>query len=228
MTGMDEHVAPTPVALKALRERTINTLCEYFANDSLELAYFESRLDRAHRAATLAELQVLTADLQTLAAEKPSDAPQTAPVRRAASALAQRASQILIAVMGGVARRGRWAPAQHTYVFAFWGGAELDFREADLPAGVTEVTVIAVMGGAEIKVPPDLHVETGGIAIMGGFEHMGTAAPASSNMPTLRINGLALMGGVDIQVRLPGETSRDARQRERDEKRRLRDEWRDR
>jgi hypothetical protein len=222
---MDENLAPTPIVLNAQRERTINSLCEYFANDALELAEFEQRLDRAHRAATIADLQALTADLPAIATR----GPETAPARRTVtSVITQRANQLLVAVMGGVSRRGRWTPAKHTVVLAFWGGADLDFREADLPPGVTELTVIAVMGGAEIKVPPGLNVETGGIAIMGGFEHMGSGEAPPPDVATLRINGLAVMGGVDIQVRLPGESSKDARARRKEEARRLRDEWRDR
>jgi hypothetical protein len=77
-------------------------------------------------------------------------------------------------------------------------------------------------------VPPGLNVETGGIAIMGGFEHMGSGEAPPPDVATLRINGLAVMGGVDIQVRLPGESSKDARARRKEEARRLRDEWRDR
>jgi hypothetical protein len=221
---MDENLAPTPVLLNAQRERTINSLCEYFANDALELAEFEQRLDRAHRAGTMADLQALTSDLPALTTPILET---TTPARRTVTGvIAQRANQLLVAVMGGVVRRGRWTPAKHTVVLAFWGGADLDFREADLPPGVTEVTVIAVMGGCEIKVPPGLNVETGGIAIMGGFEHSGSSHAPSPDEPTLRINGLAVMGGVEIQVRLPGESSRDARARRKEEARRLRDEWR--
>jgi hypothetical protein len=221
---MDEHVTPTPVALNAQRERTINTLCEFFANDSLELADFEQRLDRAHRATSLADLEKLTADLQVAA---PAGAPAAPPaVRRPLGALQRAARQLLVAVMGGVTRKGRWTPAQHTVLLAFWGGAELDFRDADLAPGVTEVTIIAVMGGASVVVPPNLNVETGGIAIMGGFDHRGTGETPSADSPTLRVNGLAVMGGVDIQVRQPGESEREARQRQREERRRLRDDWR--
>ncbi len=222
---MDENLAPTPVALNAQRERTINSLCEYFANDAIELAEFEQRLDRAHRATSMADLQLLTSDMPALT----DPVAQTVPARRTVtSVISQRANQLLVAVMGGVVRRGRWTPAKHTVVLAFWGGADLDFREADLPPGVTEITVIAVMGGAEIKVPPGLNVETGGIAIMGGFEHLGSSEAPSPDRPTLRINGLAVMGGVDIKVRLPGESSKDARVRQKEEARRLRDDWRDR
>jgi len=68
-------------------------------------------------------------------------------------------------------------------------------------------------------------VESQGIAIMGGFEHKGDEYHnPDPHAPTLRITGLAIMGGVEVTVRLPGETARDARRRrklERRERRRL-------
>ena len=98
-------------------------------------------------------------------------------------------------------------------------------RDAVMPPGVTEVQVFTMWGGVEIIVPPDMHVESHGIALLGGFEHMAQGATASDpHAPKLRITGVAIMGGVEITVRHPGETARDARQRrrlERRERRRL-------
>lgn len=78
------------------------------------------------------------------------------------------------------------------------------------------MNVLAVMGGVEIIVPPDMAVEVDGMALLGGFDHQ-TNAPLRSNpeLPTLRVRGLALMGGVEVKVRLPGESSREARSRRR-------------
>jgi hypothetical protein len=42
----------------------------------------------------------------------------------------------------------------------------------------------------------------------------------------LSINGFALMGGVDLKVQRPGETNKDTKRREREERRRLRDQSR--
>jgi hypothetical protein len=42
-----------------------------------------------------------------------------------------------------------------------------------------------------------------------------------SEAPLLRVTGLALMGGVQIEMRLPGESQRDARKRRRRERREL-------
>ena len=101
------------------------------------------------------------------------------------------------------------------------GGASLDFREALLPPGETEVTLIAIMGGAEILVPPGLRVDCQGVAIMGGFDHLDYSGPPDPNAPILKITGFAMMGGVEIAVRRPGETAKDARHRAREERRRL-------
>lgn len=209
------------------RERAVATLCEAFAEDRLELAEFERRLDLAHRSATVAELEALVQDLP-----RPVPAPAATPGRDAlargsrAVREAVRDSRTFLAFMGGVERRGNWKPARRNVVIAIMGGAELDFREVDLPPGETEVFLFCMMGGAEIIVPPNLSVDASGIAIMGGFGHASAAAERDPDTPVLRINGFCLMGGVDISVRHAGESARDAKQRQREDQRRLREERR--
>jgi hypothetical protein len=70
--------------------------------------------------------------------------------------------------------------------------------------------------GVEIIVPPGVHVELNGFALMGGFgESGGRELPSDPDAPVLRIGGVAVMGGVDLQVRLPGLTAGDARAADR-------------
>jgi hypothetical protein len=97
---------------------------------------------------------------------------------------------------------------------------DLDFREAIMPPGVTELKIFAMWGGVEVIVPPGLNVECHGVGIMGGFDHAPEGvAPTDPTAPTLRITGVALMGGVDITLRHVGESGRDARRRRRQERR---------
>jgi hypothetical protein len=107
-------------------------------------------------------------------------------------------------------------------VVCFWGGGSLDFREAQFAPGITELHVTAVMGGLEIIVPPWLSVECDATAIMGGFEELerghGEPDPGRS---LLRITGFALMGGVSIETRLPGESRREAKKRIKKEQKQL-------
>lgn len=120
----------------------------------------------------------------------------------------------MVAALGGVDRRGRWIPARQNFSIAVMGGIHLDFREALLPPGPTEVWIFTVMGGAEIIVPPGLSVESDGVAILGSFEHREDASlQEDPDAPILRLKGMALMGGVEVSIRLPGESARDAKRR---------------
>jgi hypothetical protein len=79
------------------------------------------------------------------------------------------------------------------------------------------------MGGVSIIIPQNVHVETSGFAVMGGFEDRSEVeGPHRPGEPVLRITGYAVMGGVDIDVRLPGESAGQARRRRRKERRRKR------
>jgi hypothetical protein len=73
------------------------------------------------------------------------------------------------------------------------------------------------MGGIKIIVQPGVRVFSDGFGVMGGFEQMGepSAAELAPDAPTVRVVGIALMGGVEISERLPGETHRDAKRRRR-------------
>jgi hypothetical protein len=219
---------PVPqIVLKEQRDRTIARLCEAFAQDHLEMAEFESRLDRVHQALTPADLEVLTGDLPAPpSAARPAPTPARDALARGTRVVreAVRDSRTFVAFMGGVERSGNWVPARKNVVIAIMGGADRDFREVDFPPGETEVFVFAMMGGVEIVVPPELVVDASGLAIMGGFAHASPGRRSEPDAPVLRINGFCMMGGVDISVRHAGETPKDARIRARDEKRRLADE----
>ena len=123
-------------------------------------------------------------------------------------------SKWVVAVMGGTERKGQWRVPKHLRVVTVMGGTELDFREAVLTPGVHNIKIVACMGGVEITVPPNLAVECEGMSIMGGFESMERCpAVPDPERPLLRISGAAIMGGIEISTRLPGESARQARKR---------------
>lgn len=216
--------------LGANRQKAIDALCEHFANDALSVEEFERRVDRAHKAESTDDLRKLLEDLPS--GDLPVRQEDAAPVpldRAQASVPASRVKErgYMVAMLGGVERKGRWIPARQNYALSLMGGHVLDFREALLPPGETEVWIFTVMGGAEIIVPPGLPVECDGVAIMGGFEHREDAVLSPDpDAPSLRVRGFAFMGGVEVNIRYPGESSRDAKRRrriERKERKRLGD-----
>jgi hypothetical protein len=227
----------------AQREQVVELLCEHFANDALTVEEFERRVDAANAADTLEELRAVIADLPGQGATLLSD-PQDlqrppVPARKRPPSMPAtvtgggpvvvspdliRDRNWIVAVWSGPTRKGQWMPARKTLVTAVQGGAELDFREARLGPGVTEVTAVAWMGGVEIIVPPGLQVEVTGVGIMGAFEHSDEITGVHDpNLPILRIGGVAIWGGVEVTVRHQGESARDAKRRrklERKERRR--------
>ena len=238
MPELSETTRPAPEA----RQETIDALCESFARDELEMGELETRLEMVHRAQTGEQLSVILADLtpapvpakheakREVAASRKVAASREVAASRAtihpsspAPDLAPRPTlpddripdhSVIVGIMGGGERSGSWIPARNNWAVGVMGGCQVDFRDAQLGSGATEVRVLAVMGGVEILAPPDIHVEYSGIGIMGGFgvdTHY--RPPAHPDAPILRVTGLAIMGGVRVTVRYPGETARDAKYR---------------
>lgn len=217
--------------LESERQRTIDALCEDFADDALGLDDFERRVDLAHKAGSAEDLRQLLADLPSGRQMVPAGSGGTEAVPAAVGqtpvpgGLVQasivspelvRTRQFVFSIMGGTSRKGSWIPARHVICVNIMGGTTLDFREARLGPGVTEVTVLSKMGGVDIIVPPGLQVDFNGIGILGGFdksdEVTGVEDPSA---PILRVSGLAIMGGVDVTLRQMGESAREARHRRR-------------
>lgn len=211
---------PVSGDVSTTRQQTIDALMEHFANDVLTVEEFESRVSSAHAAGSTEELRKLLVDLPSgdlpiRREERQPMAPE--PARAAVPPGRVKDRSFVMAALGGVERRGRWIPARQNYAVALLGGMVLDFREALLPPGETEVWIFSIMGGTEIIVPPGLQVESDGVAIMGGFEHHENVPVAPDpDAPVLRLKGLVLMAGVEVSVRYPGESERDAKRRNKE------------
>lgn len=212
--------------LRTAREETIDALCRLFADDALSLGELERRLDRARVAQSRRELDALLADLQAPAAAPPAPtgqgrevagggspagerpAPESRPGRTVDGSGVRDSSHVAIAILGGTRRAGRWAPPSEMVVAAIMGGVNLDFRDALLKPGVTEINCFALWGGVDITVPPDVNVETQGFALLGGFDQESALeVDPAPDAPVIRVTGFALMGGVAIKVRDRGEVA---------------------
>ena len=198
-----------PVPLKRETEQVVQALIDHYGADNLTVEEFETRLDAAYAATTRDELEVLLSGLPVLAPT--TEQPQVPSVKRAPiETVRERGYQI--AILGAYQKKGEWTPPRKMYSLAMMGSAGLDFREAKMPPGVTEVRLLPFMGYVEVLVPPGLAVETRGFGLMGGFEEVDQAgADTDPDAPRLVIRGMALMGYAEVVVRLPGESCREAK-----------------
>lgn len=201
-----------PGGLREARERTIDDLCRLFARDELTLGELERRLEKARSARSKRELAVLLpGGRQAEASVTSGPGERTRPARRASPTPEPRrpstpatrpSSNLAFAIMAGTKRAGRWVPPESMMAVAIMGGVELDFRDAVLREGaVVDINCFAFWGGIEIIVPPDIHVDTHGFALMGGFDQTAEVeSDPPAGAPTIRVNGFAMMAGVDVKV----------------------------
>jgi len=218
---MDEPAPVNLVALRDRREQVIAVLTDHFAADVLDVDEFDSRVDAAHSATSIVALDKLVADLAPLATPAPTTATTTALVVHDNPARPE--TKGLTAIMSGFQRQGPWIVPRRLRTRLFWGGGVLDFRDADFAPGVTEMHVFCMMGGLQIIVPPQLAVDVEVASIMGGVGERHASRAPDPGRAVLRISGTVIMGGLDIQTRLPGETERQARKREKLERKSARD-----
>lgn len=104
----------------------------------------------------------------------------------------------MVAVFGGVERKGRWRVRARNQVVAVFGGVELDLREADFDAPVIELVVQTCFGGVELKVPEGISVRNETVNIFGGTEVKDVGEPVAG-APTLVIKGTNFFGGVSVK-----------------------------
>jgi hypothetical protein len=153
----------------------------------LELKDYEDRLTRAYAATTYQELDQLRADLLG------------SPVNpRRGGKVNPAPSTLLLALLSGFERRGRWNVPKKLTTFTLWGSGVLDLRYADFTSTEVEIHAYSIMGLQTILLPPEVNVEVTGHGVMGGFDHeiVGQGTPGA---PVVKICGFSLWGGVVIK-----------------------------
>jgi hypothetical protein len=79
-------------------------------------------------------------------------------------------AETVYAVLGSTTRRGTWVPPERMRLVSVLGSIVLDYRDADLPLGVTAVDCEVFLGSVEIIVPSDVDVELTGSVFLGRVE----------------------------------------------------------
>ena len=99
-----------------------------------------------------------------------------------------------VALLGGLARQGRWQTRRRTVSVSIVGGADLDLTEAVIPDEGTTVVKVTLMGGVKLTVPAGADVRIQGLSLIGGRRvEQGEAEPGA---PVVNIHAYSIIGGV--------------------------------
>jgi len=169
------------------RIQVAQLLSDAAARGRLPMNEYEDRLAKVYASKTSEELDRLSADL-----------PGVAGGRRPRGACIPAPSTLLLAIMSGFERRGRWNVPKRLTTFALWGGGVVDLRYADFTSADVDIHAYSIMGGQTILVPPEVNVDIQGHGVMGSFDQrvVGEGTPGA---PRVTIRGFSLLGGVGIK-----------------------------
>ncbi|MBN1797615.1 MAG: DUF1707 and DUF2154 domain-containing protein [Spirochaetales bacterium] len=181
---------------KYARDKVIDRLKAAFANDQLEEKDFEKRVEIATSTRDRKELHILIDDLPADIEVSVKKSPDSISIPINEGEV--RESSTYVAVFSGVEKKGTWRPARTNKVIATMGGVDLDFTRAEMPPGVTELNIFAMLGGVEIVVPPGINVDMHGFAFLGGFDDR-CSTLQYPGAPTLKIRGFAFLGGIEVR-----------------------------
>ncbi|MFV8266338.1 DUF1707 SHOCT-like domain-containing protein [Mycolicibacterium peregrinum] len=167
------------------RIQVAQLLTDAAAAGRLPMNEYEDRLAKAYAAETYDDLARLSRDLPGA-------------VNCSASQCRPAPSTLLLAIMSGFERRGRWNVPKKLTTFALFGGGVVDLRYADFTAPDVDVRTYSIFGGQTILVPPEVNVDVDGVGVMGNFDD-GVDGTGTSGAPRVHIRGFSLWGSVSVK-----------------------------
>jgi hypothetical protein len=184
-------------ASDADREQVMTLLSTAYAEGRLTSEEHDERVARVLAARTFDDLLPVTDDLVALAPQGPRSGNQASDHRLARSDPSSQPDR-MVAVFGGVNRKGRWRVRSRIQALAVFGGMDLDLREAVFDSPVVEISGFWCCGGLTVTVPAGMEVQDQVSGLCGGIDvrDLGDPQPGA---PTLVIRGLAMFGGVSVK-----------------------------
>jgi hypothetical protein len=169
------------------RMQAAQLLSDAAAQGRLAMNEYENRLTKAYAAKTYDELSQVSDDL-----------PGAMTTGRRGGPCHPAPSTLLLAIMSGFERRGRWNVPRKLTTFTLWGGGVVDLRYADFTSPEVEIHTYSIMGGQTILVPPEVNVDMQGHGVMGTFDHLDTSQ-GMPGAPLVRVRGFSLWGKVAVK-----------------------------
>ena len=171
-----------PRAADTDRIQLAQLLTKAASQGELPMNEYEDRLSKVYAAQTYTELDRLSADL-----------PDVSLSRRKGGVCQPAPKALVMGVLSGFERRGRWNVPNRLTLVALCGSGLVDLRYADFTSPEVEIRAYSIMGGQTILVPPEVNVEVRGHGIMGSFDH-DAGGPGTPGAPKIVIRGLFLLG----------------------------------
>jgi len=165
------------------RNRSIALLTHACSDGRLTLDEFSERVNQVLASRTRNDLTAVTRDLSLPAI--PNSRPPT---------------RWTVAILGSFNRNGYWRIGEGTSTIALLGSCTLDLRRATILTNEIVINAWGILGSVKIIVPKGTQVEHTGPTILGSQNCRLKDDEVLPGSPIVRIQGLALLGSVDVVV----------------------------
>ncbi|MBO2450382.1 DUF1707 domain-containing protein [Actinomadura barringtoniae] len=183
-----ERTRPAVRASDKDRDDVLVRLHTAYAEGRLTEGELDERIDLVLASRTQEDLDRLSADLPTGAADAVDAAPSASGLERSGFG-----SRFQLAYKDHVRRVGRWfVPQRYTSVI-YKGGAVLDLRTAELESPITSIRVLAYKSTVEILVPAGARVIAGGVGVSTDVHG------ATDGGPVIHVQGFAYKGRIEAK-----------------------------
>jgi len=188
---------------EAERESVVARLGQACAEGRLTLDEFGDRVERAYKAMLAPDLEALVADLPTIGAQVPA-----LPVRTRGTRGTRGTTRWWISPLGGFHRRGHYRLPTHQVVVTLLGGMDVDLRGAELSGPTVNLTVVSLIGGADVVVPAGVQVEVSGFSVLGRRDvRLGNRIAPGAPLVHLRV--FSVLGRAKVRSKGRGDRHRN-------------------
>ncbi len=160
-------------------------LIQACSDGRLTLAEFEKRVEAVLSAASGEEIDRATRDVP--ASDVTRQPRRPVPDRRWS-----------LSFVGGWHRRGGWHIPRHLIHVSFIGGTSIDLGDAELSGAETTITLVSLLGGANLRVPNAVRTEVSGFTFFGG-RHVTGSPSMLRDAPLVHFRVYSLVGGTTIR-----------------------------
>lgn len=172
-------------AADADRDVATQRLIRACSEGRLTLGEFEKRVEAVLAATTGTDLDRATDDLPVLAVAIPLAQPS-------------RDRRWSVSVVGGLHRRGAWQIPRHMIHVSLIGGTSIDLGDAEMSAAETTITLVSLIGGADLRVPKAVRSELSGFTVFGKRRVTGSPSPLRDG-PLVHLRAFSVIGGATIR-----------------------------
>lgn len=168
------------------RDSATQRLIAACSEGRITLGEFEERVEVVLAATTWNDLHDATRDLPVPVRTSP------VPANR------PRDTRWSVSLIGALHRQGPSHLPRHLIHVSLIGGATIDLGDAELSGAETTITLVSLIGRANIRVPSAVRTELSGFTFIGGRHVTGTRA-AIEGGPFVHVRAFSLIGGATVR-----------------------------